>query len=80
MTDPYAHGMINYNPYAKKKIVTARVVAVLRGTMDKRGLSLIAPKSRALRRSEIHEIIVTGQLPLPFADAQEGTCVSKIVD
>lgn len=61
MTDPYAHGMINYNPYAKKKIVTARVVAVLRGTMDKRGLSLIAPKSRALKRSEIHEIIVTDE-------------------
>ncbi|MGJ8455541.1 DUF6917 domain-containing protein [Pseudothermotoga sp. U03pept] len=61
MTDPYAAGMVKNDPYAKKSTVVGRVVAVLRGKVQNRNLSLISPWSRALRNGEIHELLLTNE-------------------
>lgn len=73
MTDPYAAGMVKNDPYAKKTAVVGRVVAVLRGKMNNRNLSLITPWSRALKNGEIHELILTDE-----QDAAPGKNVNKI--
>jgi len=61
MKEPYSTGMLKFDPYAKKQPVIGRVVAVLRGRLDNRSLSLIEPRSRALRIGEIHEILMTDE-------------------
>lgn len=73
MVDPYASGMVKNDPYAKKSTVVGRVVAVLRGKMDSRNLSLITPWSRALRTGEIHELILTDE-----QGAAPGKTVNKV--
>ena len=47
------------NPYAKKRVIEGDVVAVLDASIDRRGLKLIIPPTRAVRKNEIHEIITT---------------------
>ncbi|KAB2954615.1 hypothetical protein F9B85_02775 [Heliorestis acidaminivorans] len=61
MNDPYTKGMLKVHPYAKKKDVTGELVAILEGKIEKRGLKLIKPISRALCEDEIHEIIITDE-------------------
>ncbi len=61
MVEPYSSGLMKEDPYAKKTAVVGRIVAVLRNKLENRKLSLIAPKSRALRRYEIHELIITDE-------------------
>lgn len=73
MTDPYASNMFaNQNPYFAKKPVLAKVTVVLDGIYENRGLSLIKPPSRALKRGEIHELILTDEQCSP------GDTVNKI--
>ena len=57
--DPYASGMIKKSPYVQKKIVTGKIVAILDATIEQRGLKLITPHSRVIKKNEIHELIVT---------------------
>jgi len=57
--DPYASGMIKKNPYAQKKIIKGNIVAILDSIIEKRGLKLITPHSRAVKKGEIHELITT---------------------
>ena len=73
MIDPYASGMVKNDPYAKKTTVVGRIVAVLRGKMENRNLSLISPWSRALKNGEVHELILTDE-----KDAVPGKNVNKI--
>lgn len=73
MKEPYSTGMLKFDPYAKKQPVVGRIVAVLRGRLDNRGLSLIEPRSRALRTGEIHELIVTDE-----KEAAPGKTVNRI--
>ena len=49
------------NPYVAKSDVTGRVVAVLRGVTDQRGLYLTAYRSRAVPSGEIHELMITDE-------------------
>ena len=57
--DPYASGMIKKSSYAQKKVIKGKLVVILDGTISKRGLNLITPPSRAIKKNEIHEVIVT---------------------
>lgn len=66
MTDPYARNMFgNNNPYYAKRPVKGKVVVVLDGVYDNRGLSLMKPPSRALVSGEIHEFIMTDEVKGP---------------
>jgi hypothetical protein len=49
------------NPYVSKTDVTGRVVAVLRGVTDQRGLYLTAFRSRAVPAGQIHELMITDE-------------------
>lgn len=70
--DPYAAGKFAANPYADKTDVAGSLVAVLRGKLADRGLELIKPISRCIRRDEIHELILTDE------DARPGGRVNSI--
>jgi hypothetical protein len=49
------------NPYVSKTPVRGRVVAVLRGVTDRRGLYLTAFRSRAVPAGLIHELMMTDE-------------------
>ncbi|HBT40407.1 MAG: hypothetical protein XD58_1509 [Thermotoga sp. 50_1627] len=73
MKEPYSAGMLKFDPYAKKQPVIGKVVAVLRGRLDNRNLSLIEPRSRALKIGEIHEILMTDE-----EEAAPGKTVNRV--
>lgn len=73
MTDPYQAGLFSASPYAEKRDVLGRLVVVLRGKLEQRGLTLIAPISRAVQKYEIHELIITDE-----AGAGPGSRVDRI--
>lgn len=64
VTDPYKKGLIRSNLFVKKEQVRGRLVAVLRGQLENRGLELIKPPSRVVNKDEIHELILTHKPPL----------------
>lgn len=72
-TDPYAAGKFSVNPYATKTDVAGALTVVLRGKMEDRGLELIKPISRCIRRHDIHELILTDE-----PDAKPGSRVDRI--
>lgn len=49
------------NPYVSKTPVHGRVVTVLRGVSDRRGLRITDLRSRAVPRGEIHELMITDE-------------------
>lgn len=57
--DPYTSGMIKKSPYAQKKTIKGKLVAILDAIIEKRRLNLITPHSRAVKKGEIHELIAT---------------------
>lgn len=62
MSDPYERNMFKqFNPYFAKCTVVGRVVVVLDGNFDERGLQLIKPTSRVLKKNEIHEFILSDE-------------------
>ena len=61
MSDPYKTGMFQQNPYYAKRTVEGRLVVVLDGKYEQRGLQLIPQVSRALLQHEIHELIVSDE-------------------
>ncbi|MDR3560194.1 MAG: hypothetical protein P4N41_19545 [Negativicutes bacterium] len=71
--DPYAAGKFSANPYAAKRAVLGPLAVVLDGRMDDRGLLLIKPISRCIRRHDIHELILTDE-----AEAKPGAVVNRI--
>ncbi len=71
--DPYAAGKFSSNPYAAKTDVSGSLTVVLRGKMEDRGLELIKPISRCIRRHDIHELILTDE-----PDAKPGSRVNRI--
>lgn len=72
-TDIHASGLITMNPYGLKRKILSKVVVVLQLEMSNRGLNLIQPKSRALKKNEIHELIVTDE-----KDAKPGAAVNRV--
>jgi len=73
--DPYKSGVLEkiWKPFHDKRIMSAQVVAVLRGKIDNRELKLIKEKSRALRKDEISELILTDEM-----NARPGDTVNNI--
>jgi hypothetical protein len=62
MSDPYARNMFGqFNPYFAKRQISGDLAVVLDGTFDERGLELILPSSRAVKASEIHELILSDE-------------------
>lgn len=59
--DPYKSGMLQKSPYAAKIAVTGKVIAILDFATDRRGLRLISQPSRAVKKGEVHELILTGE-------------------
>lgn len=59
--DPYKTGMFKKNPYVKKREIKGRIVVVLDGKFEERGLQLITPISRCICTGEIHELIITDE-------------------
>lgn len=59
--DPYKEKLFSANPYAAKREIAGKLVVVLQGRLENRGLQLITPISRAVLRNEIHELIVTDE-------------------
>ena len=59
--EPYASGMIKKSPYTKKKIIKGNIVVILDFATKERGLKLISPQSRAVKKNEIHEIMTTAE-------------------
>jgi len=70
--DPYKAGMFKKNPYAKKADVVGELVVVLQGCLEQRGLKLIEPISRCVKKHDIHELIFTTE------KAKPGDTVNKI--
>jgi len=70
--DPYAAGMFDGNPYRLKQNILGRLVVILDGQLEDRGLELIKPISRAVLRHEIHELILTDE------DCGPGSRVNRI--
>jgi len=71
--EPYATGKLSKNLYAKKQDVDAKLVVVLDGKMEDRGLELIKPISRCVLKDEVHELILTDE-----PAARPGSRVNKI--
>lgn len=65
--DPYKSGKFKSNPYAKKSDIGGPLVVVLDGKMEDRGLSLIVPISRCIKKDEVHELILTDEAARPGA-------------
>ncbi|MCL2006611.1 MAG: hypothetical protein FWG77_00855 [Treponema sp.] len=65
--------MFKENPYFAKSDIRGSLVVVLRGTFEDRGLSLIKPISRAVKKHEIHELIISDE-----KDIGPGSTVNKI--
>ena len=57
--DPYAGGLITFNPFAERRKLTGEIVTVLDGRLSNRGIELIHARSRVLQKHEIHELILT---------------------
>lgn len=53
--------MVFANPYASSAPVVGRVVAVLRGVTEHRGLLLAGHRSRAVVAGAVHELMITDE-------------------
>ena len=58
---PYDPKLITPSVYGDRRPVMGEVVALLHITFDDRGLKLIQSRSRALRKGEVHELMVTDE-------------------
>jgi hypothetical protein len=73
MADPYESKLVNQNFYHSKTDITGRIVVVLDGFIEHRGLQLIKPPSRAFPAGTIIELIGTDE-----AEAGPGQNVDAI--
>ena len=69
-TDPYSRNLVNTGYYVERAWLQAQVVAVLQGHLDSRNLELIPQPSRAIKRGEVHELIVTEEEAAPGQKVQ----------
>jgi hypothetical protein len=58
---PYDPKLITSSVYGDRRPVMGEVVALLHITFEERGLELIQSRSRALRKGEVHELMVTDE-------------------
>ena len=59
--DPYVSGVLKKSPYANKKEVKGNIVVILSSIIGNRGLNLIIPYSRAVKKNEVHELMTTSE-------------------
>ena len=59
--DPYVSGVLKKSPYANKKVVEGNIVVILSSIIEDRGLNLIIPHSRVLKKNEVHELMTTSE-------------------
>ena len=71
--DPYASGKFSANLFTEKCGVTGKLVAILNGYLEDRGLKLIVQPSRCIRAGDVHELIVTDE-----GDKKGGDTVNRI--
>jgi hypothetical protein len=71
--DPYAQGLIDFNPFAERRDIAGHIVTVLDGRLDNRGIELIPARSRVLQKHEIHELILSLE-----ADGKPGARIDRI--
>ncbi len=71
--DPYGRRAFTKSPYAAKRPLNGKLVAVLRGSMEDRGLHLIQTISRTVKTGDVHEFIATSE-----DDAAPGSTVDRI--
>lgn len=70
--DPYAAGMIPGAPNILRARLEGRFIGVLQSKRLQRGLALIQPKTRCVRRHDIHELVLTDEM-----DAAPGSRVDR---
>ena len=75
MSEPFSQNKIDVGIYGDKRIIKGEIVALLNITFQDRGLRLIEPKSRALRRHEIHELMITDEI-----GSGPGSIVDRVSD
>ena len=73
--DPYLSNLYQEATFSKKLPLWGRLVVVLRGNLDRRGLELIPHRSRAVRHGEVHELIATDE-----ATASPGQNVNAVAN
>lgn len=61
------------NPFTARRVVEVEVVAVLDARRDNRNMRLIEPLTRAVRKGEIHEFILTDEMHV-----QPGSTVDRV--
>jgi len=71
--DPYVSGVFKKNPYVDKKAVKGNIVVILSSIIENRGLNLIMPHSRAVKKNEIHELMTTSE-----KNAAPGEVVNRV--
>lgn len=59
--DPYSSGMFTGNPYYDKSDIQGTLLVVLQGRLEQRGLQLIKPPSRCVKKFEVHELIASDE-------------------
>ena len=59
--DPYQSNMAAKIKFTHKRMVRAHFVVILQGMIENRGIELIPPGSRCVRRGEIFELICTAE-------------------
>ncbi|MEN8243408.1 MAG: hypothetical protein ABFS43_00750 [Thermodesulfobacteriota bacterium] len=71
---PYKSGIIGGRPRIESRTkLTGRIVAVLTSKRDQRGLKLIHPYTRCIKKNEIHEFLMTDEI-----EALPGATVNRV--
>ena len=59
--EPYQSGIAARVSYTGKRTIPAKIVAVLKGMLEDRGLKIIFPRSRVVRLHDVVELMTTTQ-------------------
>jgi hypothetical protein len=72
MSTPYDYNKITSDMYGPRRKIRCAIVALLNITFTDRNLKLIPTKSRALRKNEIHELMITDE------NSEPGDTVNRV--
>lgn len=72
MSAPYDFNRVTPSVYGYRRPVEGQTVALLHISFEDRGLKLIETKSRAVRKNEIHELMITDE------DARPGRGADRV--
>lgn len=63
--DPYKSNIAAKIKFAQKRVVRAKIVVILEGTVENRGITMIPQGSRCVRKGEIFEFMTTPEKVKP---------------